>query len=64
MREHELLNKALKWIDAVESGKRKYDVDDIQTGSGGYTCQLIHGSKSMWFFLYVTSISVYNHEHN
>jgi hypothetical protein len=62
MREHELLNKALKWIDAVESGKRKYDVDDIQTVSGGYTFQIIHGSKSMRFFVYAKSISVYLHE--
>lgn len=62
MREHDLLDKALKWIDAVESGKRKYNVDDIQTVSGGYTFQIIHGSKSMRFFVYAESISVYLHE--
>ena len=49
MRDFELLDKALKWIDAVESGKSKYYVDDIQTVSGGYTFQIIHGSKSMRF---------------
>lgn len=62
MREHKLLDKALKWIDAVESGKSGYDVDDIQTVSGGYTFQIIHGSKSMRLFVYAKSISVYLHE--
>ena len=62
MREHDLLDKALKWIDAVESGKSGYDVDDIQTVSGGYTFQIIHGKKSMRFFVYAKSISVYLHE--
>lgn len=62
MRENDLLDKALKWIDAVESGKRKYNVDDIQTVSDGYTFQIIHGSKSMRFFVYEKGISVYLHE--
>ncbi len=62
MREYELLDKALKWIDAVESGKSGYDVDDIQTVSGGYTFQIIHGSQSMRLFVYAKSISVYLHE--
>lgn len=62
MRDSEFLNKALKWIDAVESGKSKYYVDDIQTVSDGYTFQIIHGSKSMRFFVYAKSISVFLHE--
>lgn len=62
MRDSEFLDKALKWIDAVESGKSKYYVDDIQTVSDGYTFQIIHGSKSMRFFVYAKSISVYLHE--
>ena len=62
MRDSEFLDKALKWIDAVESGKSKYYVDDIQTVSDGYTFQIIHGSKSMSFFVYAKSISVYLHE--
>lgn len=62
MRDSEFLNKALKWIDAVESGKSGYYVDDIQTVSDGYTFQIIHGSKSMRFFVYAKSISVFLHE--
>lgn len=62
MRDSEFLDKALKWIDAVESGKSKYYVDDIQTVSDGYTFQIIHGSKSMRFFVYAKSISVFLHE--
>lgn len=62
MRDSEFLDKALKWIDAVESGKSKYYVDDIQTFSDGYTFQIIHGSKSMRFFVYAKSISVYLNE--
>ena len=62
MRDSEFLDKALKWIDAVESGKSGYYVDDIQTVSDGYTFQIIHGSKSMRFFVYAKSISVFLHE--
>ena len=62
MRDSEFLDKALKWIDAVESGKSEYYVDDIQTVSDGYTFQIIHGSKSMRFFVYAKSISVFLHE--
>lgn len=62
MREYKFLDKALKWIDAVESGKSEYYVDDIQTVSDGYTFQIIHGSKSMRFFVYAKSISVFLHE--
>lgn len=62
MEKHDILSKALGWIDAVESGKKGYYANDIQTVSGGYTFQIIHGSKSMRFFVYAESISVYLHE--
>lgn len=50
MEKHDILSKALGWIDAVESGKKGYYAGDIQTVSDGYTFQIIHGSKSMRFF--------------
>lgn len=62
MEKHDILSKALGWIDAVESGKKGYYANDIQTVSDGYTFQIIHGSKSMRFFVYAKSISVFLHE--
>lgn len=62
MEKHDILSKALGWIDAVESGKKGYYANDIQTVSDGYTFQIIHGSKSMRFFVYEEGISVYLHE--
>lgn len=62
MEKHDILSKALGWIDAVESGKKGYYAYDIQTVSDGYTFQIIHGSKSMRFFVYEEGISVYLHE--
>lgn len=62
MVKHDILSKALGWIDAVESGKKGYYANDIQTVSGGYTFQIIHGTKSMRFFVYEEGISVYLHE--
>lgn len=62
MVKHDILSKALGWIDAVESGKKGYYANDIQTVSDGYTFQIIHGSKSMRFFVYEEGISVYLHE--
>lgn len=49
MEKHDILSKALGWIDAVESGKKGYYANDIQTVSDGYTFQIIHGTKSMRF---------------
>lgn len=46
MEKHDILSKALGWIDAVESGKKGYYAGDIQTVSGGYTFQIIHGKKA------------------
>ena len=62
MEKHDILSKALGWIDAVESGKKGYYANDIQTVSDGYTFQIIHGTKSMRFFVYEERISVYLHE--
>lgn len=62
MEKHDILSKALGWIDAVESGKKGYYANDIQTVSDGYTFQIIHGSKSMRLFVYEEGISVYLHE--
>lgn len=62
MEKHDILSKALGWIDAVESGKKGYYANDIQTVSDGYTFQIIHGTKSMRFFVYEEGISVYLHE--
>lgn len=46
MEKHDILSKALGWIDAVESSKKGYYANDIQTVSDGYTFQIIHVQKA------------------
>lgn len=61
-RESDVFDTAFKWINAVEQGKSRYYVDDVQTTGNGYTFKITHGDQSMSFFVYEEGFSVYVHE--
>lgn len=61
-RESDVFDTVFKWINAVEQGKRRYFVDDVQTTGNGYTFKITHGDQSMKFFVYEDGVSVYVHE--